>query len=117
MEMMISVILSYILTCLIEVIMLIILHEKNKKILLFSLVVNLITNVPLNIFINLYNFTSIFNYFVIVIGIELLIITIEWLLYTLVIKDCVKSIKYACILNLTSYLVGIVISLFIMIIS
>ena len=113
MKILISVIISYVLTCAIELIILLILKEKNKKILFGSLLINLITNVSLNLFINYYHFDTLLNYFALVIGLELLIITAEGLLYYLIDRDISKSIKYAIILNVTSYLVGLILSLLI----
>lgn len=106
-----NVIIAYTLTCAIELITLIILKEKNKKILLCSLLINLITNIPLNLFICFSNFKTLLDYFAIVIGLELFIMTIEGLLYYLLNRDIHKSIKYAIILNVTSYLVGLGITL------
>ncbi len=113
MKTLISVITSYLLTCVIELLVLLILKEKNKKILFGSLVINLITNVPLNLFINNYHFETLLNYFVLIIGLELLIITIEGLLYYLIDRNINKSIKYAITLNVTSYLIGLILSLLI----
>lgn len=111
MEQITSIIVSFLLTCIIEFIMLLIMKERSKKILNYSVIVNLITNIPLNLFILNFNFINIVHYFSIVISLEILIIVIEWLLYYLVLKNIKKSLKYAIILNITSYIIGLIISI------
>lgn len=111
MEKLSNILVSYLLTCLIELITLIIIKVKDKKILNYSIIVNLLTNVPLNLFIVNFNFKDIIQYFIIVIILELVIILIEGLLYYILLKDIKKSLKYSVILNVTSYIIGLVISI------
>lgn len=111
MEQIISIIVSFLLTCIIEFIALIIIKERDKKILNYSVIVNLITNIPLNLFILNFSFKNIVQYFIIVISLEIVIIIIEWLLYYLLLKNIKKSLKYAIILNITSYIMGLIISI------
>lgn len=109
----ISILTSFILTCIIEIVVLFIIKEKRKEIYLFSIFINLFTNIPLNIFILNYSFSSIPSYFLIVLLLELVIIIIEAMLYYLIFKNVIKGLKYSLILNISSYLIGLIISLII----
>lgn len=99
----------YLLTCIIEIIILIILSERRINILLFSLLINALTNIPLNLFLKFNKFDSVFIYYLIVIILEILIIFIESVLYYLVIKDKKKSIMYGFFCNSFSFSIGILI--------
>ena len=92
------------LTIIIEWIVLRIMGENSKKILLYSMLINTATNLPLNIFVAQAALSTQLTA-------ELLIVLIEALLYCIVIKDIRKSFIYSTLCNATSYLTGILIEL------
>ena len=87
-----------------------ILSEGRKTVLLFSFLINAITNIPLNLFLKYYKFESNLSYFLIVVGLEILIVFIESALYYLIIKDKKKSILYGFFCNAFSFSIGLIIT-------
>lgn len=92
------------LTIIIEWIVLRVMGENSRKILLYSMLMNAATNLPLNIFVARAALSTQLTA-------ELLIVFIEALLYFIVIKDIRKSFAYSTLCNVTSYLTGILIEL------
>lgn len=102
-----------ILTVLIEWIVLIILKEKKKHIFVVSLLLNIITNVSLNICLLKINFADIYIYFICLILSEFAIFILEGLGYYLFLKEKKKSICYSLLCNTTSFIVGLILGIII----
>ncbi len=102
---------NYLLTVLLEIMVLMIFREKRIKVYIASIIINLITNVPLNLFLLTYYFSNDWHYIITLISLELLIIVIEVLLYYLLIKDKKRSIIYGVFCNLYSFLIGLIIAI------
>lgn len=81
------------------------LGEKRKKILLASVVVNCLTNVPLNLFLYYisYGWTEI------AIG-EIIVFIVETLWYYMFTKEWKRSAAYSFFCNAISFLTGLFIS-------
>lgn len=109
---------ALLLTLGIEALVLIIFGEARKKVYLGFLIMNVLTNVPLNIF-SLLTYdkfissgieNSIILYNAVIIPcFEILIIIIESLAYYLITKEKKKSAIYGIFCNGYSYLLGIII--------
>ena len=95
---------ALILTIVIELIVLLILRERNYKIYLLSIIINIITNVSLNIYVQ---FIDVRYYYLIITFLEILIVIIEAIGYTLIYKDYKKSLLIAFLCNIASYLLGL----------
>ncbi|MDE5565452.1 MAG: hypothetical protein K2I77_00550 [Anaeroplasmataceae bacterium] len=102
-----------ILTVLIEWIILIILKEKRKLIFLVSFLLNIITNISLNICLLKINFADIYIYFLCLILSEIAIFIIEGFGYFIFLKEKKKSIFYSLWCNGTSFIVGLVLGIII----
>ena len=88
-------------TIIIEFIVLRLLKENNKKVLLSSIIINILTNLPLNLFVAKDMFS---------IGIaEVAIIAIEALWYWIFVKDIKKALTYSALCNITSFFAGLLI--------
>lgn len=96
----------FLLTVLIEIAVLRIIGEKNINVYIASIIINLITNVPLNIFLYLYSFSDITIYYCILISLEIFILIIEGFMYYLVLKNYKKSFLYSILANLASFAFG-----------
>ena len=92
-----------ILTILIELLVLKLLGEKEKKILVSSLIVNALTNPAINYFIA-DNYT-IFN---VAVG-EIVVVTIEMIWYYFFGKTIKDALIYSALCNVVSYFAGNVI--------
>lgn len=95
---------ALILTIVIELIVLLILRERNYKIYLLSIIINIITNVSLNIYVQ---FIDVRYYYLIITFLEILIVIIEAIGYNLIYKDYKKSLLIAFLCNIASYLLGL----------
>lgn len=89
-------------TIVIEEIGLLIQREKNYKIYIACLIVNIITNISLNILLQYLSD----NYYLFLVILEIVIFIIEAFVYYLVNKNIVKSIRLSLICNLLSLLIG-----------
>lgn len=96
----------FLLTVAIEIFVLLILGEKNINVYIASIIINLITNVPLNIFLYLYSFKDIVVYYWVLISLEIFIFIIEGFMYYIVIKNYRRSFLYSLLANLTSFAFG-----------
>lgn len=112
--MVLSIVLCFILTIIIELAVLYIFKERNKKVYIAAIIINAMTNIPLNIFTNNYTFTGIANYLVIILSLELLVVVVESLLYFIVIRKYTKCLFYSTMCNLYSFLLGSLVFEFIM---
>lgn len=98
--------LPLILTIAIELLVLLGLRERQSKILLASVAINIVTNLPLNIALSIIGYDWIY----ILIG-ELLVLIIEALWYILFTKNIKQAAIYSLLCNVTSYLTGLLIQL------
>lgn len=90
-------------TIIIEFIVLRLLKENNKKVLLSSVIINTLTNLPLNLFVPK-DMVSI--------GIaEVTIVEIEAIWYYLFVKDIKKSFIYSTLCNTISFFTGLLIDI------
>ena len=97
---------ALLLTIAVEVGMLKLMGERQKKVLIGAVAVNILTNVPLNYFLLTYgNSMSRF-----VVG-ELLVLMVEMLWYFCFVHQWRKAAFYSIICNATSLLVGILIQI------
>ena len=89
-------------TIIIELGVLLLLQEKRKKVLLSSVFVNILTNIPLNLYVRYVNngWTEI------IVG-EILVFFIETVWYFLFIKEWKKAIVYSLLCNAISFLIGL----------
>lgn len=113
---MFEIIISCLLTIVIEFIVLLIL-KAERNILFLSIIINIITNASLNILLYFIKFPKYYVYVITVIILEILIVFIEAIYYYIFLKDFKKSFKYSIITNVSSYLFGLIISLIYMLLS
>lgn len=90
-------------TILIEAAVLLLLRERRWNVLMMSVVMNILTNVPLNIYVG-------FSYhdltYIHIILLEVGVVLVETILYYAVTRDIRKSIFYSVLCNAMSYLLG-----------
>ena len=97
-----ELLLALIFTIIIEYIVLRCLGERRQKILLSSVVINLLTNVPLNFYIDAAGYTLPH----IIMG-EVAVVVIEALWYWLFTRDLKRSAVYSFLCNAISFLIGL----------
>ena len=90
------------LTVLIELGVLWLLMERRGKVLALSVVINILTNVPLNLYVMRVGYSTK----VILIG-ELLVFVVEALWYLIFIRDIKKAVVYSFLCNAVSFLSGL----------
>ena len=90
------------LTVLIELGVLWLLMERRGKVLALSVVINVLTNVPLNLYVMRVGYSTK----VILIG-ELLVFIVEALWYLIFIRDIKKAVVYSFLCNAVSFLSGL----------
>ena len=90
------------LTVLIELGVLWLLMERRGKVLALSVVINILTNVPLNLYVMRVGYSTK----VILIG-ELLVFIVEALWYLIFIRDIKKAVVYSFLCNAVSFLSGL----------
>ncbi len=90
-------------TIIIEFIVLRLLKENNNKVLLSSVIINTLTNLPLNLFVAKDMFS---------IGIaEVTIVVIEAIGYYFFVKDIKKAFIYSALCNAISFFTGLLIDI------
>ena len=89
-------------TILIELAVLWLLREKRRKVLLASVAINVLTNVPLNLYVMHVGYSTK----VILTG-ELLVFIVEALWYLIFIRDIKKAVVYSFLCNAVSFLSGL----------
>lgn len=94
-------------TIVIELGVLLLLKEKRKKVLLSSVVINILTNVPLNIFLRLIDG---YGWIEIIIG-EIIVLIVETLWYWWFVKNFKKAFIYSFLCNAMSFLIGVLFQL------
>ena len=103
---------ALLLTIILEFIVLLVL-KKNYKYLIISIILNIMTNIPLNLFLTeIINLLPIY-YLIILIIFEISIIFIESIGYYLLNKKFCKSLKISFYLNFISFFIGTIIYNFI----
>ena len=90
------------LTVLIELGVLWLLMERRGRVLALSVVINVLTNVPLNMYVMHVGYSTK----VILIG-ELLVFIVEALWYLIFIRDIKKAVVYSFLCNAVSFLSGL----------
>ena len=101
---------ALLLTIVIELVVLLILNVKDKKTFLASVIINVFTNVSLNLIIQIIPATY---YHIVVIGLEIIIVIVEYYFYYLLLRNAKQAIKIALFCNLASYLTGLILMPFI----
>ena len=89
-------------TILIELAVLLFLRERRRRVLAASVVINILTNVLLNLYVNCINGSLP----VIICG-EVLVVLIEALWYYLFIRNLRQSFVYSFLCNAISFLLGL----------
>lgn len=92
-------------TMVVEALVLLALRERRWQVLAMSVVMNVITNLPLNLYVVMA--LDCRPTVAAVVGLEGMVLVIEALLYRLVTHDWRKAIVYAVLCNLTSYAMGL----------
>ena len=93
-------------TILIELVVLLLLRERRMRILALSVVVNIITNVPLNLYVY-YISNSLPS---LLLG-ELIVVLVETLWYYAFIRELSRSFTYSILCNVISFLIGLFVQL------
>lgn len=89
-------------TILLESFLLLCMRERRWQVLAASVVLNLFTNVPLNAFVLAYKVTSPLY----LIGLECLVVAVEFIGYKLVVNDRCVAFKYSVLCNVFSAIIG-----------
>lgn len=95
-------------TILVEFIVLLLLRERSRLVLGSSVVINILTNIPLNLFV-IYIDGSVVT---MVLG-ELLVFAIEALWYFLFVHNLSRAFVYSLLCNAISFLTGFLVQLLI----
>ena len=106
MEMLITILPPLIATILIEYGVLRFLKERSRRVLWSSVVVNILTNVPLNLLV----IDNDYDWGVILIG-EVIVILMETLWYFFFVKAWEKAFVYGFLCNAISFLIGLLATL------
>ena len=112
---MLNILISILLTILIELFVLLILKAR-PRVLWLSIIINTVTNVLLNCLIESYFFSSFLVYLSTVLILEMGVFIYEAIMYYFIIGNYKPALKYALATNLTSFLIGLVISVILLII-
>ena len=99
------VLLALVATIIIELGVLLLLRERRKRVLWASVLVNVLTNVPLNLFAN--NLHGLED----VLLAELLVVVVETIWYCFFVGDVKKAAVYGFLCNAVSFLVGLLVFL------
>lgn len=89
-------------TLLLESFLLLCMRERRWQVLAASVVLNVLTNVPLNAFVMSYGVSSPLH----LTGLECLVVLVEFVGFWLVLHDCRQAFKYSLLCNTFSALVG-----------
>ena len=91
-------------TIIIELIVIFILREKNKRVYLGAILINMVTNVAMNLIIQI---IPVDSYAIWVLGMEALIVFIEFLVYYWILKDTKRAFALSLLCNASSYSLGL----------
>ena len=105
-------ILPLVMTILIELGVLLLLRERRKKILISSVVVNILTNIPMNLYI-----AFLQEEFYEVLIAEMVVVIVETIWYFLFVKNIRQAFVYGFLCNAISMLTGILIELIYILLS
>lgn len=89
-------------TILIELAVLLLLRERSGKVLMASVAVNILTNVPLNLYVN-----YVSNSLPTILCGEALVVLVETLWYCLFLANLPRSFMYSFLCNAISFLTGL----------
>jgi len=103
MGMVLPYLLALLATILIEVAVLVLLGERRQNVVWASVVINIITNVPLNIVLQHVEQTAV----AIAIG-EAVVVIIELLWYYLFVRNIRQAAVYSILCNAISFLIGLI---------
>ena len=107
-----ELIISLVATIVIELLVLLALKEKRKKVLLASVAANILTNVPLNIYVIAVE--PDFRYILLA---ELLVVIIETLWYYAFVRNLRQAAIYSILCNAISFLLGLLADILLLYIS
>ena len=102
MTLIVILLLALVPTILIELGVLLLLREKRKKVLWSSVIINVFTNVPLNLYV-----TFVDESFTTILLAELLIILVEAAWYSLFVRRLSQAFIYSALCNAISFLTGL----------
>lgn len=94
---------ALLITILSEELVLLIMNVKDSRLYLSLLIINIITNLSMNIILQ---FVS--NYYLWLYILEVCVFIIEGLVYLLITKDIKKAIIISLVCNVCSYLIGLI---------
>ena len=100
--------LALISTVLIEFVVLLLLGERSRVVLGSSVVINILTNAPLNLYV-IYIDNSVL---MVVIG-ELIVVVVEAFCYFLLLRNLSRAFIYSSLCNSISFLIGVLAQLLI----
>ena len=100
--------LALISTVLIEFVVLLLLGERSRVVLGSSVVINILTNVPLSLYV-IYIDNSVL---MVVIG-ELIVVVVEAFCYFLLLRNLSRAFIYSSLCNSISFLIGVLAQLLI----
>lgn len=103
-----TLLLALVPTILIELVVLLLLGERRGLVLGSSVVINMLTNIPLNLFV-IFIDKSLMT---IVLG-ELLVVVVEALWYYLFLRVMSRAFIYSILCNAISFLIGLLVQLLI----
>ena len=106
MTLVVVLLIALVLTIVIELGVLLLLGERQKRVLCSSVVVNVLTNVPLNIILYYYEVDDVG----VILG-ELIVVVVEALWYFAFLKSWKKAVVYSVFCNVISFLAGLVLLL------
>lgn len=93
-------------TILIELAVLLLLRERSRRVLASSVVVNVLTNIPLNLYVN-----YVSNCLLAICCGEVIVVLVEALWYYLFLGNLSRSFVYSFLCNAISFLTGLLILL------
>ena len=103
-----TLLLALVPTILIELVVLLLLGERRGLVLGSSVIINILTNIPLNLFV-IFIDKSLMT---IVLG-ELLVVVVEALWYYLFLRVMSRAFIYSILCNAISFLIGLLVQLLI----
>ncbi len=100
---------ALLMTLVIELGMLLILRKKDYKIYLLSLIMNIVTNLSLNYYLENTVFKTLLIYIVVVCILEVTVLFVETFIYMIYYKNFKESFITSLLLNSTSFILGLII--------
>ena len=100
---------ALLMTLVIELGMLLILRKKDYKIYLLSLIMNIVTNLSLNYYLENTIFKTLLIYIVVVGILEITVLFVETFIYMIYYKKFKESFITSLLLNSTSFILGLII--------